>query len=49
MDNATSHTSKKFMNKFTKEYQIIYNSPYTPELNAIEYSFGKIKNIFRRF
>ena len=47
-DNASIHKSINLIkNKFKKEFGIIYNAAYSPELNPIEFAFCKIKNIFR--
>ena len=44
MDNANIHKSLKFIkNDFNKKFPIIYNVPYSPELNAIESVFCKVK------
>ncbi len=47
MDNATIHKSKDYMQKLEKFVNIMYNSPYTPQFNPIEFAFSKIKHIVR--
>ncbi len=49
MDNASIHRSKAFMQKFTKFYNVLYNAPYTPQLNPIEFSFSKLKYLVKKF
>ena len=44
MDNAKIHHSKDYMVKFQKYTNVIYNSPYTPQLNAIEFLFSRLKS-----
>jgi len=48
MDNASIHKTKDFMKKLAKYQNILYNSPYTPQLNPIEFAFSKIKNKVRK-
>ena len=48
MDNASVHKSKDYMQKITTYYNILYNSPYTPQFNPIEFAFSKIKYLFRK-
>ncbi len=48
MDNASIHKSKDFMQKFAKYYNILYNAPYTPQLNPIEFSFSKLKYLVKK-
>lgn len=48
MDNASIHKSKDYMKKLEKFYNILYNAPYTPQLNPIEFSFSKIKHNVRK-
>ena len=43
MDNAKVHHSKEYMKKFQNYCNIIYNAPYTPQLNAIEFMFSRLK------
>ena len=48
MDNARIHHSKivkEYMYKTKNE--IIFNAPYSPEMNPIEHLFSKIKGIIR--
>ena len=44
MDNAKVHHSKDYMQKFIKYVNVLYNSPYTPQFNAIEFLFSKLKS-----
>lgn len=48
MDNAKIHVSKDYMQKFEKFYNVLYNAPYSPQLNPIEFAFSKLKNIVRK-
>lgn len=48
MDNASIHRTKDFMQKLEKYQNIFYNSPYTPQLNPIEFAFSKIKSYVRK-
>jgi len=49
MDNANIHKSKDFMQKtFNNFFTTLYNAPYSPQLNPIEYCFSKIKTIVRK-
>ena len=48
MDNAKIHKSKDFMQKFAKYYNVLYNAPYTPQLNPIEFSFSKLKHLVKK-
>jgi len=48
MDNASIHKSKDFMQKFAKHYNVLYNAPYTPQLNPIEFSFSKLKHLVKK-
>jgi transposase len=43
MDNASIHKTKNFMQKFSLYYTVVYNAPYTPQFNPIEFAFSKIK------
>ena len=48
MDNLSVHTSpkaKKFMRELGFKY--IYNLPYAPEYNPIEFTFSKVKHTFK--
>ena len=44
MDNAKVHHSKDYMKKFANYCNIIYNAPYTPQLNPIEFLFSRLKS-----
>ena len=48
MDNASIHKTKDFMQKLKRYQNIMYNAPYTPQLNPIEFAFSKIKNTVRK-
>jgi len=48
MDNASIHKSKAYMKKVERFYTILYNAPYTPQFNPIEFAFSKIKQIVRK-
>ncbi len=49
MDNAAIHKSKKYMIKTFNEYfNTLYNAPYSPQLNPIEYCFSKLKSLVRK-
>ena len=48
MDNASIHKSKDYMQKLINYYCILYNAPYTPQFNPIEFAFSKIKGIVRK-
>ena len=48
MDNLSIYKTKDFMQKLAKYQNILYNSPYTPQLNPIEFAFSKIKNKVRK-
>ena len=48
MDNASIHKSKDFMQKFIRYYNVLYNAPYTPQLNPIEFSFSKLKYLVKK-
>ena len=48
MDNASTHKNKILIKKyFLRRNAIIYNCPYSPELNPIEFAFNKVKNAFK--
>jgi transposase len=47
LDNARTHTSKLLKENFLKDYNFLFNAPYTPELNPIELAFSKLKHIIR--
>ena len=45
MDNATIHKTKKIKEELsTKKIKVIYNVPYHPEFNPIEYLFNTLKS-----
>ena len=47
IDNVSIHTSKaamRFLADHAKEITVIFNAPYTPELNLIERYWGFLKN-----
>lgn len=46
MDNATIHKSK-IAKGFFENINILYNAPYSPDLNPIENLFGRVKKVFR--
>jgi len=48
MDNASVHKSKDYMKKAENFYNVLYNAPYTPQFNPIEFAFSKIKQIVRK-
>jgi len=49
MDNAKIHKANQVMlNIFNKYQTTLYNAPYSPQLNPIEYSFSKLKSIVRK-
>lgn len=49
MDNAKIHKSRDFMQKIVQRYySILYNAPYSPQLNPIEYCFSQIKAHVRK-
>lgn len=48
MDNASIHKTSDSMVQLSKFYNILYNAPYTPQLNPIEFAFSKIKSEFRQ-
>ena len=48
MDNASIHKSKDYMQKLSKFYNVMYNAPYTPQFNPIEFAFSKLKCIVRK-
>jgi transposase len=48
MDNASIHQTPSIQHFFEiYKYQTIYSSPYSPELNPIEYVFGFLKGRLR--
>lgn len=52
MDNAKIHKSKLFQQKLKEhgisEDRIIYNVPYSPKYNPIEYSFNTQKELIKK-
>jgi len=49
MDNASIHHSKLVTEYVaTTNNNIVFNAPYSPELNPIEYVFSKFKTLLRR-
>ena len=48
MDNLSTHKSKKSKAKMRElDFKYIFNLPYSPWYNPIEYTFAKVKNVFR--
>ena len=48
MDNLSTHTSKKAKAEMSRlGFKAIYNVPYQPYLNPIEFSFSKFKAKFK--
>ena len=47
LDNASIHKSKRFMSIFGQSHTILYNAPYSPQLNPIELVFGVLKKYIR--
>ena len=43
MDNASIHKSKVFKDYFMNSHSVMYNAPYSPQLNPIELAFSIIK------
>ena len=43
MDNASILKSKVFKNQFMNSHSVLYNVPYSPQLNPIELAFSIIK------
>ena len=39
-DNAKIHKSKHFWKTVGKQFAFMFNAPYSPQLNAIEYLFN---------
>ena len=48
LDNASIHRSKLYMQPFVKYYNVLYNAPYTPQFNPIEFSFSKLKYLVKK-
>ena len=50
MDNVSFHHSKIIKNYInSKNWNIIYTPPYSPNFNPIENIFSKIKNYYRKY
>ena len=48
MDNLSTHRSEKSRAEMTRlEFRCIFNVPYCPEYNPIEFVFSKVKQKFR--
>ena len=48
MDNLAAHKSDKSRNEMTRlKFRCIFNVPYSPEFNPIEFVFSKVKQKFR--
>ena len=48
MDNLSAHRSEKSKAEMARlGFRTIFNVPYSPELNPIEFTFSKIKQKFR--
>ena len=48
LDNLSSHTSKKSKSKMNElGFRYIFNLPYSPWYNPIEFTFAKVKRTFR--
>ena len=48
MDNLSSHTSEKSKSKMRElGFRYIFNLPYSPWYNPIEFTFAKVKRTFR--
>ena len=49
VDNASYHTSRATRAELKRlRFRVIYNKPYNPAYNPIEYTFASIKNEFRK-
>ena len=49
MDNLIVHKTKRVQAKLKElQFQVIYNAPYQPELNAIEYVFSMVKRNYKK-
>ena len=46
-DNASIHKSNFLQHQFFNKVNIMYNCPYSPELNPIEEIFNKWKHLIR--
>ena len=48
MDNLSTHTSEKSKAEMARlGFRYIYNVPYSPDFNPIEFVFSKVKQKFR--
>ena len=48
MDNLSAHKSEKTKVEMSKlGFRFIFNVPYSPEFNPIEFVFSKVKQKFR--
>ena len=48
MDNLSAHRSEKSLTEATRlGFRCIFNVPYSPEYNPIEFVFSKVKQKFR--
>ena len=45
MDNASIHKSDMIKERISSKINIIWNCPYTPDLNPIEMVFGRWKHL----
>ena len=49
LDNLSSHRTKMIRKKFLElNYGVVFNVPYSPQLNAIEYVFSMVKAHYKR-
>ena len=49
MDNLQVHKTKAVKKKLEElNFEVIWNVPYKPELNAIEYVFSMVKRNYKR-
>ena len=49
LDNASIHCQYDVIKYFMDEkMEVVYGIPYTPELNAAEFVFAEMKNLFYR-
>ena len=49
MDNLSVHTSKLCRDKMAEcSIPYIFNVPYSPDFNPIEFCFSKLKNNFKK-
>ena len=48
MDNLPAHTAEESKQKMRElGFRFIYNVPYSPQYNPIEFTFSKVKHTFR--